>query len=261
MAATAPRETTKVAQDTRYASLYPTPPHKSLADNKRILVQKNVTQVAWDECKYLPSTLLLIMAENKYDALPDAWLETNKTDPATFYDMSPALQRQALGGLDGCYLQRRRWPLLGYRTMQLTNQHIGFIVGCSELGASAMAAFSYFKVSAKRSLETEAESGEILDDVEINEAKFIEQLSRNPGTSMDTHEKIQKMTEKLKLSKQKYKAVKSGPEFYKMMMNESDPVKKAWMQHIVDNNLIDTKQIPKVVVAHYRNLGVYFPGL
>ena len=261
MAATAPRETTSTAQKARYASLYPTPPHKTLEANKSILVQKKVTQAAWDACEYLPSTLALTMSKNKYDELPYAWLQTNTTDPATFYDMSPAMQRQALSGFDGRYLQPRAWPLWGKATMQLTDQHVNWIVASSELGASAMAAFSYFKVSAKRSLETEAEAGEILDDVEINEAKFIEQLSRNPGTSMDTHEKIQKMTEKLKLSKQKYKAVKSGPEFYKMMMNESDPVKKAWMQHIVDNNLIDTKQIPKVVVAHYRKLGVYFPGL
>ena len=261
MAAPAPRETTKVAQETRYASLYPTPPHKTLEANKSILVQKKVTQVAWDACEYLPSTLALTMSKNKYGELPDAWLETNTTDPATFYDMSPAMQRQALSGFDGRYLQQRAWPLWGKATMQLEDQHVNWIVASSELGAAAMAAFNYFEISNKRSLEAEAETGEILDDVDINEAKFMEQLSRNPGTSMDTHEKIQKMTEKLKLSKQKYKAVKSGPEFYKMMMNESDPVKKAWMQHIVDNNLIDTKQIPKVVVAHYRKLGVHFPGL
>ena len=62
----------------------------------------------------------------------------------------------------------------------------------------------------------------------------------------------------MKLDHEKYKAVKSGPEFYKMLSGESDPVKKAWMQHHVDNNLIDTRQIPQEVYLYYKGLGVKF---
>ena len=69
------------------------------------------------------------------------------------------------------------------------------------------------------------------------------------------------MTKDLELDTEKYDAIQSGPDFYKLMSGESDDVKKKWLQYAIDNNLIDTKQIPKVVVAHYRKLGVYFPDL
>ena len=51
----------------------------------------------------------------------------------------------------------------------------------------------------------------------------------------------------------------NGYEVFTQKFGESDDVKKKWLQYAIDNKLIDTKQIPKVVVAHYRNLGVIFP--
>ena len=117
----------------------------------------------------------------------------------------------------------------------------------------------YGPETRKRKLEDQTDVKENCQGVNKAITVWLLSQATSTTTTIQTQKEIRKMTKDLELDTEKYDAIQNGPDFYKLMSGESDDVKKKWLQYAIDNNLIDTKQIPKVVVAHYRNLGVIFP--
>ncbi|CAH0366538.1 unnamed protein product [Pelagomonas calceolata] len=115
--------------------------------------------------------------------------------------------------------------------------------------------------SKKRKYQGETVIDQTIQAADIKCVTWLHDHVGTAGFTMDQFKDFRKEFKDLKLDHEKYKAVKSGPEFYKMMSGESDPVKKAWMQYHIDKGLIDTRQIPQEVIVYYKGLGVKFPGL
>ncbi len=210
----------------------------------------------------LPQLVESVCDENQLDLISSDWRRQCKFSASRFCQMPLAQQTAALQtGPAGAYtVQIGYWPLCISSSKQLDIGAINEIVPfVSALGLAAYLQSSFDKDTSKRRRDVEVIIFQKLDDVDVGFADFCLAEGAKPTCTMNDQKEIQKMVQKFKLDHEKYKTVKSGPDFYKMMSNESDEVKVKWLKHNIAQGLIDTKQIPKVVKEYYTKLGVVFP--
>lgn len=210
----------------------------------------------------LPQLVESVCDENQLDLISSDWRRQCKFSASRFCQMPLAQQTAALQtGPAGAYtVQIGYWPLCISSSKQLDIGAINEIVPfVSALGLAAYLQSSFDKDTSKRRRDVEVIIFQKLDDVDVGFADFCLAEGAKPTCTMNDQKEIQKAVQKFKLDAEKYKTVKSGPDFYKMMSNESDEVKVKWLKHNIAQGLIDTKQIPKVVKEYYTKLGVVFP--
>ena len=183
------------------------------------------------------------------------WLKTCTVDVHEFCQLSVATQQQQLlTGPAGAY------PGFAWGEYHVSQQIVDLLVpGVTHKIYAADLMLVYGPETRKRKLEDQTDVKENCQGVNKAITVWLLSQATSTTTTIQTQKEIRKMTKDLELDTEKYDAIQNGPDFYKLMSGESDDVKKKWLQYAIDNKLIDTKQIPKVVVAHYRNLGVIFP--
>ena len=210
----------------------------------------------------LPQLVESVCDENQLNLISPDWRRQCKFSASRFCQMPLAQQTAALQtGPAGAYTaQIGYWPVCISSSKQLDIGAINEIVPfVSALGLAAYLQSSFDKDTSKRRRDVEVIIFQKLDDVDVGFADFCLAEGAKPTCTMNDQKEIQKAVQKFKLDAEKYKTVKSGPDFYKMMSNESDEVKVKWLKHNIAQGLIDTKQIPKVVKEYYTKLGVVFP--
>lgn len=248
--------TTKQGHTNDYAGIYLLPGSATLTlvQTQRSLLLKPEFEIKYKEVITIPDAVRYFRG----DALKlcdKKWLETCTVNVHEFSQLSVANQRQQLlTGPAGAY------PGMVWGEYHLGQEVVDLLVPCVTHKVYAADLMTvYRQETRKRKLEDLTDVKENCQGVNKAITVWLLSQATSTTTTIQTQKEIRKMTKDLELDTEKYDAIQNGPDFYKMMSGESDPVKKKWLQYAIDNNLIDTKQIPKVVVAHFRNLGVIFP--
>ena len=216
----------------------------------------------WSARVTLPQLIESVCDKEQLKVISLDWRRQCEFSASRFCQMTLPQQTAALQtGPAGAYtVQIGYWPLCISSSKQLDIGAINEIVPfVSALGLAAYLGSSFDKDTSKRRRDVEVIIFQKLDDVDVGFTDWCLAEGAKPTCTMNDQKEIQKMVQKFKLDHEKYKTVKSGPDFYKMMSNESDEVKVKWLKHNIAQGLIDTKQIPKVVKEYYTKLGVVFP--
>lgn len=248
--------TTKEGHTADYAALYllPGSNNLTLVQAQRGLLLKPDFEIKYQEVQTIPDAVGFF-AGDAIQLFDKKWLETCTTNVHEFCLLPVATQQQQLlNGLAGAY------PGRVWGKYHLSGDAVDVIV--TRVTSKVCAAdlmMVYGQETGKRKREDLTDIKEKCKDVSKVIVAWILLQAQSTTATVQTQKELRKMTKDLELDTEKYDAIQSGPDFYKLMSGESDDVKKKWLQYAIDNNLIDTKQIPKVVVAHYRNLGVIFP--
>lgn len=250
--------TTKEGHTADFAGIYNLPGSTALTlqQTQRSLLQKDGFEIDYRKVITFPDAVRFF----RRDAITlcdKKWLETCTVNVHEFCQLPVATQQQQLlTGPAGAF------PGRVWGEYHLSQEVVDLLVPCitSKVYAADLMTV-YGKETLKRKLEDQTDVKEKCQGVNSAFGTWLLTEVQSTTATVQTQKELRKMTKELELDMEKYDAIQSGPDFYKLMSGESDDVKKKWLQYAIDNNLIDTKQIPKVVVAHYRKLGVYFPGL
>ena len=250
--------TTKEGHTADYAALYLLPGSNTLTlvQAQRSLLLKPDFEIKYQEVQTIPDAVRYF-AGDAIQLFDKKWLETCTVNVHEFCLLPVATQQQQLlTGPAGAF------PGRVWGEYHLSQEVVDLLVPCitSKVYAADLMTV-YGKETLKRKLEDQTDVKEKCQGVNSAFGTWLLTEVQSTTATVQTQKELRKMTKELELDMEKYDAIQSGPDFYKLMSGESDDVKKKWLQYAIDNNLIDTKQIPKVVVAHYRKLGVYFPGL
>ena len=250
--------TTKEDHTADYAGIYlgPGSVALTLVQAQRGLLLKPDFEIKYQEVQTIPDAVRLF-AGDAIQLFDKKWLETCTTNVHEFCLLPVATQQQQLlNGLAGAY------PGRVWGKYHLSQEAVDVIVtGVTSKVCAADLMMVYGQETGKRKREDLTDIKQKCQGVNKVIVAWILLQAQSTTATVQTQKELRKMTKELELDMEKYDAIQNGPDFYKLMSGESDDVKKKWLQYAIDNNLIDTKQIPKVVVAHYRKLGVYFPGL
>jgi hypothetical protein len=212
----------------------------------------------WSTIVTVPDAARQFLDKQQLGVIGDGWLKSCSRSIRGLCKLNLADQIQELQGSTGRY----PGPHWLSSSRQLSADGIALLV--SHVTPVCYAAYlerNFEGESKKRKLKGETVIEQTIQAADIKSVTWLYDQIAQPGFTMVQYKDFVKELKGLKLDHEKYKAVKSGPEFYKMMSGESDPVKKAWMQYHIDKGLIDTKQVPQEVILYYKGLGVKFPGL
>lgn len=215
-------------------------------------------EVEWPKLITVPDAAKKFLDEQQLAVIGEAWLKHCGRSIRGLCKLPLAAQIQELRGSTGRY----PGPYWLSSSCQLSDDGITLLVSyVTPVSYAAYLESNFAGESKKRKLKDETVIDQTISAVDIKSVTWLYNQIGQAGFTMVQFKDFGKVVKDLKLDHEKYKAVKSGPEFYKMLSGESDPVKKAWMQYHVDNNLIDTRQIPQDVILYYKGLGVKFRGL
>ena len=215
-------------------------------------------EVEWPNLKTVPDAARKFLDDQQLSVIGDGWLKSCGRSIRGLCKLPLAAQIQELRGSTGRYPGPHWWSA----SCQLSDDGITLLVSyVTPVSYAAFLESNFAGESKKRKLKDETVIDQTISGADIKSVTWLYNQIGQAGFTMVQFKDFGKVLKDLKLDHEKYKAVKSGPEFYKMLSGESDPVKKAWMQYHVDNNLIDTKQIPQDVILYYKGLGVKFRGL
>ena len=209
----------------------------------------------WPTLITVPDVARKFLDKQQLAVIGNGWLTHCDRSIRGLCKLPLAAQIQELQGSTGRY----PGPHWLSASRQLSDAGIILLVSfVTPLSYAAYLETNFEAETRKRKYKDETVIDQTIRAADIKSATWLYDQIGQPGFTMVQFKDFGKVLKDLKLDHEKYKAVKSGPEFYKMLSGESDPVKKAWMQHHVDNNLIDTKQIPQEVYLYYKGLGVKF---
>ena len=212
----------------------------------------------WPTLVTVPDAARQFLDKQQLGVIGDGWLKSCERSIRGLCKLNLADQIQELRGPTGRY-PGRTWLS---SSRQLGDDGITLIVSyVTPVCYAAYQETNFEGESKKRKLKGETVIEQTIQAADIKSVTWLHDQIGTAGFTMVQYKDFVKELKGLKLDHEKYKAVKSGPEFYKMMSGESDPVKKAWMQYHIDKGLIDTKQVPQEVILYYKGLGVKFPGL
>jgi len=263
MAAALPLTTTVGEQKSEYDGLYTgytgplaiTVPSYQQAARDLLDQGERFLENTWSTIVTVPDAARQFLDKQQLEVIGDGFLNHCSRSIRGLCKLPLADQIQELRGPTGRY-PGRTWLS---SSRQLGDDGITLIVSyVTPVSYAAYLESNFTGESKKRKLKDETVIDQTLRATDIKSATWLYDYIGQPGFTMVQFKDFGKVIKDLKLDHEKYKAVKSGPEFYKMLSGESDPVKKAWMQHHVDNNLIDTRQIPQEVYLYYKGLGVKF---
>jgi len=212
----------------------------------------------WSTLVTVPDAARQFLDKQQLGVIGDGWLKSCERSIRGLCKLNLADQIQELQGSTGRY----PGPHWLSSSRQLSTDGITLIVSyVTPVSYAAYLEKNFAGESKKRKLKDETVIDQTISAADIKSVTWLHDQIGTAGFTMVQFKDFGKVLKELKLDHEKYKAVKSGPEFYKMLSGESDPVKKAWMQYHIDKGLIDTRQIPQEVIVYYKGLGVKFPGL